>query len=450
MEGASTASTASASLDGRSLGGTDYLNLGMFGGNNSTPSSSHPSQQPSEVLVGGTAAGGGLGVLGNGFGNDSSGPSGVGAPGTSFDLNDFPSLGVSASGSNGSNELAAALRQQHQMLAHQQMLQGGGATSKPSSNNMYRLATISGNNGNFSMATEDFPALSGGPPSSSGAVNGSSLNASSLLSGGTAVNSRPGPVNGGSSGMYGGSGTELEGSSQLDGGAGLLGGTGLAGLGGLRGLQQHQPPSTPVLRTPSSGPSTGTIGSPAATSSGGAPNPATGSVLTGDYGLLGLLSVIRMTDADRNALALGSDLTMLGLNLGTVDNIYSTFSSPWSDASKPKEPHFQPPALKTGHLSKFQLETLFYIFYALPKDVLQAYAAQELYSREWRYHGELKLWFKRAAPSDGVANAAAGTTQFIYFDINSWERRLFNGNMNQNITNGFLPEEEVRVKFSSS
>lgn len=111
----------------------------------------------------------------------------------------------------------------------------------------------------------------------------------------------------------------------------------------------------------------------------------------------------------------------------------------------------QAPALKTGHLSKFQLETLFYIFYSLPKDVLQAYAAQELYTREWRYHGELKLWFKRAGPSDGVANpAAVGSSQYLYFDINSWERRLFNGSMNQNITNGFLSEEEVRVKFPSS
>lgn len=112
--------------------------------------------------------------------------------------------------------------------------------------------------------------------------------------------------------------------------------------------------------------------------------------------------------------------------------------------------YMQPPALKTGHLSKFQLETLFYIFYALPKDVLQAYAAQELYSREWRYHGELKLWFKRAGPADGVSTTASSSSQFLYFDINSWERRLFNGNMNQNITNGFLPEEEVRVKFSNS
>lgn len=112
--------------------------------------------------------------------------------------------------------------------------------------------------------------------------------------------------------------------------------------------------------------------------------------------------------------------------------------------------YMQPPALKTGHLSKFQLETLFYIFYALPKDVLQAYAAQELYTREWRYHGELKLWFKRATSADGAPSNATSQQQYIFFDINSWERRLFNGPMNQNITQGFLSEEEVRVKFSGS
>ena len=111
--------------------------------------------------------------------------------------------------------------------------------------------------------------------------------------------------------------------------------------------------------------------------------------------------------------------------------------------------YMQPPALKTGHLSKFQLETLFYIFYAMPKDVLQAYAAQELYTREWRYHADNKLWFKRAGPADGVPSSSTGAPQYLYFDINSWERRLFNGSMNQNFTSSFLSEEDVRVKFSN-
>mmetsp|Transcript_25890 Transcript_25890/g.40756 ORF Transcript_25890/g.40756 Transcript_25890/m.40756 type:complete len:143 (+) Transcript_25890:1289-1717(+) len=128
--------------------------------------------------------------------------------------------------------------------------------------------------------------------------------------------------------------------------------------------------------------------------------------------------------------------------------------------------YMQPPALKTGHLSKFQLETLFYIFYALPKDVLQAYSAQELYTREWRYHVESKLWFKRAtanSTSETTGSGNGGTNsnsssssspavapgQFIYFDINTWERRMY-GNVNTNIAGGFLPEEDVRVKFPSS
>jgi len=106
----------------------------------------------------------------------------------------------------------------------------------------------------------------------------------------------------------------------------------------------------------------------------------------------------------------------------------------------------QPPALKTGHLSKFQLETLFHIFYALPRDVLQAYSAQELYSRNWRYNTELKLWFRRAVEEDGVPGHVQG--QFLYFDTHSWERRLFNGNI-QNLTAGLLHEDQVRVKFGS-
>jgi len=105
----------------------------------------------------------------------------------------------------------------------------------------------------------------------------------------------------------------------------------------------------------------------------------------------------------------------------------------------------QPPPLKTSHLSKFQLETLFYIFYAMPKDVLQAYAAQELYNREWQYHQDLKLWFKRGSSADGPNFS----NQYLFFDIKTWECRVFS-NMHAaagNLSNGLLPEDSVRVKF---
>lgn len=315
MEAASTTSSAASSVDGARSGGSDYLNLGMFSAGGSSGG---------DLLVGG--AGFGPSSL-NGFGNDGTSST----PGTSFDLSDFPSLGGTsgsqANAGSGNNGLAAALRQQ-QLLAHQQQQQHlmSGTTKQQQQTNLYRLA-MTGTNGNFNMATEDFPALSGALPSGAGAgTNGANMTASLLSSSARA------PANGG---LYGSSDLDT-GTSQLDGG-GLLGGAGLGGLGALRGLQQQQP-GTSLSRTPAPSSSAGAVGSSTGASGSGS---AAGNALSGDYGLLGLLGVIRMTDADRNALALGSDLTMLGLNLGSTEQIYSTFTGPWSDGSGSKEPHYQ-------------------------------------------------------------------------------------------------------------
>ena len=43
------------------------------------------------------------------------------------------------------------------------------------------------------------------------------------------------------------------------------------------------------------------------------------SALNDRFGLFGLLNVIRMTDQDLNTLALGTDLTLLGLNLNSPE-----------------------------------------------------------------------------------------------------------------------------------
>lgn len=166
------------------------------------------------------------------------------------------------------------------------------------------------------------------------------------------------------------------------------------------------------------------------------------------YGLLGLLHVIRMTDRDLTTLALGLDLTTLGLNLNSPETLYSTFQSPWADSATTKDPqfslpqcyHMTPPALKTGHLTEFMTQTLIYIFYAMPRDHLQAYAAQELYNREWMYHQELRLWFKRRPTED--------TSQrlYVYFDINAWEERPFTGTIPGGLEAGFLAPSQVTTK----
>jgi len=436
--------------------------MGLFG----------PAGSGGEALLGAAGFGG---SIGNGFSNE-------GGREPSFDMSDFPSLGGGVAGTVGSapggdNGLAAALRQQQQLLQQQMMQQGavaagaGGANVNVNSksSNLYRLAMSSnignGASSNFSMTTEDFPALPGAPPpssvgSGSGFLTGTDGSVT-VSEGSTGASPAPSFLNpqgsvsretSKSGSLY--SGDLDNGGNQLDY-TGLLGG--VAGLGNVGANSANGNPGSTALSQTRTANSTAQPGNGGGvpTSSGGTGNA--GSALSGDFGLLGLLSVIRMTDADRNRLALGSDLTSLGMNLNSSENLYSSFGGPFSDKPAPREPHYQlpmcyymqPPALKTGHLSKFQLETLFYIFYALPKDVLQAYAAQELYTREWRYHIDSKLWFKRGSPSDGVANNNSGAVQYIYFDINTWERRMYS-NVNQNIAGGFLAEEDVRVKFPSS
>lgn len=181
------------------------------------------------------------------------------------------------------------------------------------------------------------------------------------------------------------------------------------------------------------------------------PTPAADN-LEGRYGLMGLLDVIRMSDKDLNALALGSDLTTFGLNLNSSDSLFPSFSSPHMDGAAPSDPPFftpkcyimQPPSLKADHLAKFQVETLFYMFYAMPRDVLQATAAQELYRREWRYHAELKVWLKARGQQELIQGQPS--IPFVYFDVNLWEAKLFTTPVRGNIAAGLLSEEDVRLK----
>ena len=324
----------------------------MFGASNSSQQNS--GNGISDLLLGGAGGFAGSSSLGNGFNsavaNDTSSSAnmapGASANGTSsssgantaaFDLNDFPSLGGSvvmpgSSNNDNSSGVSAALRDQQRLLAHhnQQLLQQQGGSNpqqkqQQQQNNLYRLAMQGGNsNGtNFNMATEDFPALPGAPPqsSSSGPVGGSSGSSSLLMGGGNG-----GVINS----SQGGSGLgNVGGPSRLAVAGGIYGGndqdpsSDLGGPGLGVNLSQQQQQSQSNSRTKSDA------------------TPA-GTALSGDYGLLGLLGVIRMTDADRNALALGSDLTMLGLNLGSSEHIYNTFSGPWSESSgNTKEPHYQ-------------------------------------------------------------------------------------------------------------
>mmetsp|Transcript_40438 Transcript_40438/g.160535 ORF Transcript_40438/g.160535 Transcript_40438/m.160535 type:complete len:255 (+) Transcript_40438:424-1188(+) len=113
------------------------------------------------------------------------------------------------------------------------------------------------------------------------------------------------------------------------------------------------------------------------------------------YGMKGFLKVMAPSNPDVALLSLGIDLRTLGLNLNSPEpHLHESFKSPFGDrsASQKGDPEYQIPScyftqpnqMQASHFSKLQLETLFYIFYSMPQDVLQTYASLELYEREWR------------------------------------------------------------------
>lgn len=149
------------------------------------------------------------------------------------------------------------------------------------------------------------------------------------------------------------------------------------------------------------------------------------------FGLLGLLSVIRMSNPDLTSLALGIDLMTLGLNLNSSEILNKKFASPWSEEPAKGEPHFsvpecfnskQLPALNQAFFSRFRQETLFYIFYSMPKEEAQLYAANELHTRGWFYHREFHLWFIRVPKMEPLVKTNTYERGcYFCFDPNSWE-----------------------------
>lgn len=192
-------------------------------------------------------------------------------------------------------------------------------------------------------------------------------------------------------------------------------------------------------------------------------SPAVGKDAYGVRSLLPLVSA-QSEGTGENVLAVGLDLTNLGLDFNSPEPLYKTFNNPWeggqyamgdrfgevsqSNVNRVKEQSFklptcyymQPPGLRSSHFSKFHLETLFYIFYNMPRDVLQLLAAVELYGRNWRYHKGLKLWFS----CDAQMLQSYDRGGYVYFDIKVWERRPF-PDANQSFIQGFMTEDELHA-----
>ncbi|KAJ2822654.1 transcriptional regulator, partial [Coemansia erecta] len=142
------------------------------------------------------------------------------------------------------------------------------------------------------------------------------------------------------------------------------------------------------------------------------------------YGMLGILSTNDY----------GFDVSKFGLSLPSSGALYPTFGSPWADQTQTQgliEPDFKLPACYNASrpppaitkIPSLMDETLFYIFYTMPRSELQLAAAEELYRRQWRYHKELRLWLTKDPETQTIARTPRGEQGvFIFFDPGAWQK----------------------------
>ncbi|PAV63379.1 hypothetical protein WR25_06316 [Diploscapter pachys] len=103
-------------------------------------------------------------------------------------------------------------------------------------------------------------------------------------------------------------------------------------------------------------------------------------MLCDQFGMAGLLTYLRSVDNPPIvSLALGYDLTTLGLNLN-LSEFYQFQTTPVHD-------------IRRAVLSE---DVLFYLFYNCPGEVYQLAAACELFQRDWRYHKGEGVWLTRS------------------------------------------------------
>lgn len=118
-----------------------------------------------------------------------------------------------------------------------------------------------------------------------------------------------------------------------------------------------------------------------------------------EYGLKGLLSIMKNNNPDIQALTLGADLTSLSLNLNSTEKLAPKLLNVLED---PPTKSSRVPIDVVDYLpypdmtvplpmAQFNDKTLLYIFYSLPRDTHQMAASQRLLKNGYKFH-KSKTW----------------------------------------------------------
>lgn len=160
------------------------------------------------------------------------------------------------------------------------------------------------------------------------------------------------------------------------------------------------------------------------------------------FGMKGYIAEQDNASPAGRTLMRGVDLATLGINMNSLEPLLPMYPGPWAEpgaqALRPLDTESTIPDCYTvkkiaplsSRINGFMDETLFFIFYTMPRDYTQMLVAQELVARKWRYHMREKQWLTRddASPSPVLLDDKVSEQgYYIWWDTKLWKkvRRIY-------------------------
>lgn len=155
------------------------------------------------------------------------------------------------------------------------------------------------------------------------------------------------------------------------------------------------------------------------------------------FGMKGYLALAEGPNPALRSLARGQDLGQLGLNMNSETPLLTSYTGPFGSPNthplRPLESEYHTPDCYTvkkvaplqSRINSFSDETLFYMFYSMPRDYMQVLVAQELMERKWRYHMHEQMWMMRDENSGGYAyndDRSSEQGYYIWWDKGLWKK----------------------------
>lgn len=155
------------------------------------------------------------------------------------------------------------------------------------------------------------------------------------------------------------------------------------------------------------------------------------------WGMAGWQALHDGPAAEFKAISRGQDVASFEHQIASGQSLLRSYPGPFAApnafAPRPLDTDFQIPdcyivqniAPIQSRISGFTEDTLFYIFYTSPKDIIQEEVATELMSRKWRFHMKEKMWLTRDDATSNpviIEKDVCEQGYYIWWDYRSWKR----------------------------